>query len=131
MLLLICLFLIISEAVYEALYDEGKKTISGLIEFFYKAVVTVMALLWLSGQYNLHLPVIPFWKVLLGFLFLRFALFDAVYNLMRRLPLFYVGSSKVYDKLWGWFFRLTKFPKEHFLAMLKFIFLLIGISYVV
>ena len=128
-LLVIILFLIISEAIYEALYDEGKKTLSGLVEFFYRAVVTVMALLWLSDKFSLPSSPVPLWKLIGGFIFIRYALFDLTYNLIRKLPWFYIGQTKIFDKVWNWFFRKTMFPVGHFLWLTKFILLLIGIAW--
>jgi hypothetical protein len=39
--LLIALFLIIAEAIYEGLYDDGHKLIAGMLEFVYKALITL------------------------------------------------------------------------------------------
>lgn len=130
MILFICLFLIVFEAFSEGLYDNGSKTLSGVFEFILKAVATFVVLLWLYGidspfaNYEL-----PFGKLIGGYILLRFALFDAVYNLMRDLPVFYVGETKIYDKLWKAFFRWSGISVEHFLFMLKLIALLISTTW--
>jgi len=131
MLLLIVVLLILLEASYEALSDNGQKTLSGYIEFLYRAIVTIATLLWLSNVHVFHLPYIPFWQVLFGYVLLRFAMFDAIYNFISKLPIFYVGSTKTYDKVFAWFFRWSGIPQEHFLAMFKIIALFISISWLI
>lgn len=68
-------------------------------------------------------------KLISGYVLLRFALFDATYNLTRGLPLFYVGETKIYDKVWKAFFRWSGISVEHFLFMAKLIALLISVSW--
>lgn len=131
MLIIFVLFLIIFEAIHEALYDNNHKTLSGIIEFVYLSVITLSILSWLRGLYIFDITYIPFIKIVLGYLFLRFALFDAVYNLLRNLPLFYVGDTKLFDKILTRFFKWTGFPKEHFLAMIKICLLCVGITFLI
>jgi len=117
------------EALYESLRDSNHKTAGGIVEFLYLFGVTAMILVLVTGTFIIKVPYLPMVKVILGYLFLRFALFDAIYNLVSGLPLFYIGSTKVYDKIFKWFFDWTKFPKEHFLAMVKLILLFIGLTF--
>lgn len=124
--LLLALFLIVFEAVYEAIKD---KTLAGVIEFIYRAVLTVMAFMWMSGMAYPTLLESNLLYTLGGYLLLRFAIFDAIYNLMSGLPVFFIGTTKLFDKAWRWFFSKTGIPHEHFLALLKFICLLIGITW--
>lgn len=130
MIFLIVLFLIIFEALSEALYDNGSKTLSGVLEFILRAATTLVALLWLYGidspfaNYELSL-----FKLIGGYVLLRFAIFDVAYNLVRRLPIFYVGETKIYDKVWKAFFRWSGIAYDHFLAMFKFIALLISLAW--
>lgn len=124
--LLLALFLIVFEAVYEAIKD---KTLAGVVEFIYRAVLTVIAFMWMGGLMMLTPPESSLLYTLGGYLLLRFAIFDAIYNLIRGLPLFFIGTTKLFDKAWRWFFSKTGIPHEHFLALLKFICLLIGITW--
>ena len=128
MTLLIFLILIISEALYEGLYDNGKKALAGVLEFFSKLLTMGMIILWLNGT-DYEFVRRELWVLIGGYILLRFALFDAVYNLMRDLPVFYVGETKMYDKLWRKFFKWSGINSEHFLAMAKFISLLISVSW--
>lgn len=128
MTLLIFLILIISEALYEGLYDNGKKALAGVLEFFSKLLTMGMIILWLNGT-DYEFVRRELWVLIGGYILLRFALFDAVYNLMRDLPVFYVGETKIYDKVWKAFFRWTNISVGHFLFMAKLIALLISVSW--
>ena len=130
MILLIFILLIFTEAAYEALKLKGKDTLSGVIEFFNRAVTIILLSMFLAGwRWNLKND--GLFYVLGGYILLRFAIFDFVFNITARLPLFYIGTTKIYDLLWQKFFEWTKFPKEHFLWMFKFIALLIGIVWLI
>ena len=126
MILVIFLVLIITEAVYEALKLRGKDTLSGVIEFFNRALTIVLLSLFMAG-WVLSLKNDGLFYIFGGYVLLRFAIFDFVFNITAKLPLFYIGSTKIYDILCQKFFEWTKFPKEHFLWMFKFIALLISI----
>ena len=125
--LLIALFLILFEAMPEGLYDRGKKTIVGLTEFAYRAVVTLIIFAWATGWIVFYPHPEGFLDTIIGYVLFRFALFDFVYNAFAGNNLFYIGTTKIYDKFFGWFFKLTKFPEESFLFITKLIALLIGI----
>lgn len=129
MIFLIVLFLITAEAISDAFYDNGSKTLSGVFEFILKAVMTLVVLLWIYGIDSVFVYDLPLWQLIGGYVLLRFALFDAVYNLVRGLRIFYIGNSKIYDKLLGWFFRWSGIHSVHFLAMFKFIALLISVTW--
>lgn len=98
------------EAIYEALYDNGKKVASKLIEDFMKIWVVTICLFYLSGYRFLLYELIPMWKVFVGFVFIRFAIFDIVWNLSRGVQWNYYGQGW-YDKFmtklggWGWFVK--------------------------
>ena len=142
--LILALFLVIFESVPEALADRGKKAIAGNLEFVYRTVVTVLVFAWANQnvigsnayaelslfEFLLNF-ILNYWTVLVGYVLLRFALFDPLRNVCAGMPLFYIGSTKLYDKIWQSFFKWTKFPPEHFFAMFKFIALLIGITLLV
>lgn len=124
--LLLALFLIVFEAVYEGI---SNKTLAGVIEFIYRAVLTIIAFMWVGGLLVLTPLMSSLLYTLGGYLLLRFAIFDAIYNLLRGNPLFFVGTTKLFDRAWRWFFSKTHIPHEHFLALLKFICLCIGITW--
>jgi hypothetical protein len=129
--LFLSLFLIVFEAVPEALVLKGKKTLAGSIEFIYRAIVTLIVLAWAIGINNEHsVSGGNFIFVIGGYLLLRFSLFDLIYNKIAGLPLTFIGSTKISDKLWNRFFKWTNFPVGAFFGMLKFICFLIGITWI-
>ena len=130
MILLITLFLIITEAVYEGLSDRGLKPLAGVLEFIYKAFITLSIFAWLC-RIDIYYTSISYWYIIGGYLLLRFALFDYTYNLVVGNPLFYLGDTKYYDKLLGGFFRWSGIPPEHFLFMFRLIAICIGVSWLV
>lgn len=122
----IALFLIIFEAVPEGLALAGHKTIAGLIEFVFLAGVTLTVFAYFTQsygketKYNLHYSNFlqrffytqhNFWWYIAGYVLLRLALFDIIHNISAGLPIFYIGTTKLFDILivklasWGWFMR--------------------------
>jgi len=128
MILGVFLFLIVTESVYEALKLRGKDTLSGVIEFFNRALTIVLLSLFMDG-WSWDLKNDGAGYVIGGYVLLRFALFDVLYNLTAGLPLFFIGKTKFYDLFWRKFFELTKFPESHFLWMFKLIALLISLTW--
>lgn len=131
MYLLIALSLILFKAIPDAVYDRGYKTLSKYLRFWYDAGFYFVMFLFLTNHYHYNNGTVDpnFWYVLTGALLLRWALFDLVYNLLKKNPIFYVGTTDPIDRLFGWFFRKTGIASEHFLAMFKFIALCIGVTF--
>lgn len=130
MILLTVLFLILFEAVYEGLALRGKKTLAGVIEGIYLMIVTIIVLAWISGVLYLDYGK-NFYFIVGGYVLMRFALFDIVYNLVAGLPLFFIGTTKITDKLWQKFFNWSHFPVGAFFGMLKFICFCIGLTWLI
>jgi hypothetical protein len=127
MLILISIFLITFEAIPEAL-SLKHKAIAGVIEFIYRAIITLTIFAWFMGisiRSNSH----NVYYVIGGYLLLRFALFDIIYNLVAGLGIWFIGTTKLSDKFWQWFFKTTKFPVGLFFGMLKFICFSIGLTW--
>ena len=129
-MILIAMFLILFEAIPEALALKGHKTTAGVIESIYRIVITVIVFLWLTGTLNQSYGH-NIYFIIGGYVLLRFAIFDIVFNLIAELPVFFIGSTKLFDKFWQWFFATTKFPVIGFLAMIKFICLCIGLTWLI
>lgn len=129
--LLVALFLILCEAIYEGLADRGHKLIAGIIEFVYRTFVTLAIFALFSGIKLFENNYPDYWYIVTGFVLVRFALFDLTYNLIRQNPVFYIGDTKLYDKILGWFFRWSGIDSGHFLAMVKLIALLIGLTWLI
>jgi len=114
MILLFTIVFNLLEAIYEGLYDRGKKVASAIIEFILKAGIVTVCLLWFSGYRFLiyHWPPIPLWKVFCGFGFVRFLIFDITYNLANGQKWNYYGTVKFYDRImqklggFSWFIKI-------------------------
>ena len=119
--LFLALFLIFGEAIPEGLRMRGYHKWAASIEFIYRATVTLACFAFLNGitpKVNIEFSFI---RAIVGFVLLRFAIFDLIYNLYSGNPLFYIGDTKWYDKI----LRRMKMP-EHFWAFVKFIALVWG-----
>lgn len=127
---LTALFLIVFEQIADGLSLAGHKTTAGIIEFIYISGITLGLFAWVKGIKRFDYS-LGFFRVLGGYVLLRFALADLVFNLSAGLPLFYIGTTKLYDKIWQWFFEWTQFSQVHFLFMFKLIALCIGLSWLI
>jgi hypothetical protein len=125
--LLIVTLLIILEAGHEGLADRGSKLLGGVIEAFYLLFVTFIIIMWSTGG-SWTGNTVGFVNMGIGYLLLRYALFDIVYNATRGVNIFFIGTTKLYDRLWKRFLDWTRFPDIHFLLWTKLLCLLIGLS---
>jgi len=114
--ILIALFLIVFEAVYEGLVVRGKSLASEVVELVYRAVLTLVLFAWVTGAKSIINIDIQFIRIIVGYVFLRFSIFDVIWNFAAGQPINFVGSTKLFDKflqeirnLWGmnsiWFVR--------------------------
>jgi hypothetical protein len=129
--LLIAFLLILFKAIPDAVYDRGYKTLSKYLRFWYDAGFYFVVFLFTTNYYSYHGGRInlDFWYIIFGALLLRWALFDLVYNLIKKSPIFYVGTTDPIDKIFGWFFRWSGIASGHFLFLFKLISLAIGITW--
>lgn len=100
--LLIFVFLNAGEAVYEALGDTGHKLAGKLVELGVRGVVYLAVMAWMAGLAPGWLPDITFWQGVAGFLAVRVAIFNAVWNLTARKPHTYLSEHDPYDRLLWW-----------------------------
>lgn len=109
------------EAIYEGLYDNGKKMLSGIIELTYR-LLGAFTIVFITYGVTVGQIDISVWKLITGFIFVRFLIFDFTYNKTRGLPLMYIGSTKIYDKV------LSKIPIS-FIVFIKFICGIVGTAF--
>ena len=129
MILLTAILLILLEGIYEGLKTRGKHIASASVEFVFLALVTTLALAFISGRVTpFDYPDIPFWKIMFGYLFLRIGLFDLVWNLSAGKGIYYIGKTKLYDKFWGWLIDRGKIAMI-LILFLRFIFVCISIAW--
>lgn len=120
---------ILMNAAGDAFYDSGLKSLAGI---FY-AVLAGITFICIIGSV-LDIP-IRRWRVdwagviwlCAGYICLRYSLFDPVYNLLRDLDPFYIGSTKLVDKFWTWFFNWTLWPAFHWFLVTRVMSLLFGV----
>lgn len=100
--LLLALFLIIFEAVFEGLKTQGFHVASELVELVYLAVVTLVCFAWINRTpWFTLIPMQSFIKLLIGYFLLRLALFDIIWNVAAGQDLLYYGTTKLYDRFMG------------------------------
>lgn len=103
------------EAIGEALIKRHFPVLSGFIFKWWVqwVIVALLFALWLCIALNFDRYYVPIWKIVMGFIFVRFMLFDVSYNIASNLPLKYYGTTKLYDRImtelgsWGWFMKLV------------------------
>jgi hypothetical protein len=122
--LLLALFLIVFEAIPEGLADRGMKTFAGILEALKLVVITGLLFLFFNGiirfEYNSYI-----WYIVVGYILVRFSLFDLLYNLSRGVELNHVGTTKLYDKV---YFSITKKMPFPYILFVKLVFITCGIS---
>lgn len=121
--LLIALFLILFEAISEGLRDKGHKAIAGVIELLYRAAITLVVFAWFLGNvFVFEYRTDNYFVTIIGYVLLRFALFDIAYNLTIGEAINHIGTTKFYDKL------LRKIHPM-MLLLVRFVCLLIGVAF--
>jgi len=124
---ILALFLIVFKAVPDGLALAGHKTLAGVFYFIYLSGTTLGLFAWKTGLRMYEYKPI-FVRVIIGYVLLRFALFNLILNKCARLDLFYIGKTKLYDQVWQWFFNWSGIDHVQFLAMFQFLALCVGLS---
>jgi len=102
MLLLFTILFNVLNALADGLYDEGRKTLSGVVMMAYLGGAVLLSLAFLSGltlSFDYATVSREYISVVISFVLVRYFLFDAVYNITRGLHIFYFGTTKLYDKV--------------------------------
>lgn len=113
MLLITCIIIILIEAVTEGLLKRLNSPISEII--FDAWIQWVIALMFFGSWFiwAIHFDgyYVPTWKIITGFVFVRFALFDVIWNISRGVKWNYHGTTKLYDRImfelaeYGWMLK--------------------------
>ena len=108
-------WLIFSEAIYEGLKANKLHIASEIIEFIYHAILYFIVIGFLCGIIPARPVNKEFVYVLIGAVLYRYAIFDFVYNISSGADdLFYIGNTKLFDKLFSWFLLRQNFQKQAF-----------------
>ena len=113
MILLYATLLILFEAITEA-WIKKRYPDSFIFKWWLQWIIAIgLFAIWL---FAIALPFngyyVPTWKLILGFIFVRFAVFDLAFNLTFGLKWNYYGTTKLYDRImaelgsWGWMMKL-------------------------
>jgi hypothetical protein len=115
MLLLYAILFIEFEAIGEALVKRHFPAISGFVfrGWVQWVIAILLFALWFCIALKFDNYFVPTWKIIMGFVFVRFMIFDVSYNIASGLPIKYYGTTKLYDRImtklgsWGWFVKFV------------------------
>ena len=113
MLLIIAIGIILIEAIGEGLLKRFDSPINEII--FDAWIQWVIALMFFGSWFiwAIHFDGyhVPTWKIITGFVFVRFAIFDVIWNISRGVKWNYYGTTKLYDRImfelaeYGWMLK--------------------------
>ena len=111
MVLIIALLFILTESITEALIKKRYPD-SFIFKWWVQWIIAFALFLgWFIWALNFDKYYVPTWKLITGFIFVRFAIFYIAYNLTSGLKWNYYGTTKLYDRImirladWGWFMK--------------------------
>jgi len=100
MLLITCIIIILIEAIGEGLlkrFDTGINEV--IFNNFNQWIIALMFFgVFLLIAFNFTGYFVPAWKIITGFVFVRFLIFDVIYNLSAGNKWYYYGTGKWYDR---------------------------------
>jgi len=109
MILLYAILFICFEAIGEALIKRRHPE-SFIFNSALQWIISIsLFVIWFLIAYNFDY--VETWKLITGFVFVRFLVFDVVWNLVRGVAWNYYGTTKWYDRIlvklgsWGWFMK--------------------------
>jgi len=117
MILILAILFNSVEAILEAVFTQKNPKIHVWVEKLHIEIMIFIFILWGIFAYNFDAYYVPYWKLFLGFWFVRFMIYDLVWNLTTiilgvKISLWYSGTVKFYDRImeelgsWGWFMKL-------------------------
>lgn len=112
MLLLLAILFILFEAVSEGLLKRFSLADFIFNNFIQWLIAIFLFALWFVIAYNFDNYYVETWKLITGFVFVRFGIFDIAYNLSNGQKWNYYGKTKLYDRImyyfggFGWWIKL-------------------------
>lgn len=121
MLLFFAIIIICFEAVTEGLIKRHSPAVSAIIFKWWLQwlIAGILFVLWLLYALQFDGYYVPVWKMITGFVFVRFLVFDNVFNFSAKLPFDYIGTMKGYDQALGWIRDMWGFGT---ILFMKFVF---------
>lgn len=113
MILIYAIIIILTEAIGEGLLKRFDTGISQVIfDSWNQWIIALMFFgIYLMLAFNFTGYFVPAWKIITGFVFVRFAIFDVTINLAWGQKWNYYGTTKLYDRImyelgsFGWFLK--------------------------
>lgn len=96
--------LVVLCALMDGFYDKGKKFLSSIFKSLFIGGVAIIPVFAHNGGYMDIIYLLLWWWIL----------FDVVYNITRRISLFYVGRTKWTDKLLRWLCDTNSATRTHY-----------------
>lgn len=114
MILIYALIIILVEAITEGLLKRFNASINEVVfdNWNQMIIATSLFIVWLIVALDFDGYYVPIWKLITGFVFVRFAIFDVTWNLARGVKWNYYGTTKLYDRVmtqlgeWGWMVKM-------------------------
>ena len=113
MLLIIAIAIILIESVTEGLLKRFNSSINEVIfdAWIQWVIALIMFFIWFIWAIHFDGYYVPTWKMITGFVLVRFAIFDVTINLAWGQKWDYYGTTKWYDCImyelgsFGWFLK--------------------------
>ena len=113
MILLAAYIIDFIEAVTEGLLKRFNSSINEVIfDAWIQWVIALMMFgIWFVWAIHFDGYYVPTWKMITGFIMVRFAIFDVTINLAWGQKWYYYGTTKLYDRImyelgsWGWMMK--------------------------
>ena len=114
MILITAIIFILTEAIGEGLLKRFNTGINEVIfDSWNQWVIAFMFFfVYLIMAFNFTGYFVPAWKIVTGFILVRFAIFDVTINLAWGQKWNYYGTTKLYDRImsglgsWGWMMKV-------------------------
>jgi hypothetical protein len=113
MLLFYAILFILTEAVTEGLLKRFNKA-DFIFDLWIQWVIACFLFgVWCVIAANFDNYYVPAWKLIAGFIFVRFLIFDIAWNIARGVKWNYYGTTKLYDRImtelasWGWMVKFV------------------------
>jgi len=115
MILLYAILFIEFEAITEGLIKRKDPVWSEFVfeEWFQYVTAILLFLVWflvIALPFDAYF--VPVWKIITGFVLVRFFMFDVIWNVTRGVAWNYYGTTKLYDRImtklggFGWFLKI-------------------------
>lgn len=114
MILIYAIIIILTEAIGEGLLKRFDTGISQVIfDSWDQWIIALMFFgIYLMIAFNFTGYFVPAWKIITGFVLVRFAMFDVTINLAWGQKWYYYGTTKLYDRImyelgsFGWMMKV-------------------------